>query len=220
MANQPIPHYRVPHVPTNWDRAQPAPSWDWAQLGGLPPLLRADGAGLARWQTKVRLAYDAVALWVRFDCDDEQIWGSYTERDAPIYDEEVVEVFLSPGPATPTRYYEFELSPNGVLLDALIDNPHGDRATWTVDLGWDAAVQCWAWRNDAAQQWGGVLGVPWAALVPSGAVPTIWRANFYRIERPSHAAPEFSCWSPTFTDPADFHKPAHFGVLELVVDSR
>ena len=46
-------------------------------------------------------------------------------------------------------------------------------------------------------------------------VAWLWRGNFYRIERPHDAEPEFSGWSPTMTDPADFHKPAYFGILEL-----
>ena len=52
-------------------------------------------------------------------------------------------------------------------------------------------------------------------IAPAGELPDTWRANLYRIERPRDAAPEYSCWSPTLTDPADFHKPARFGVLRL-----
>jgi hypothetical protein len=51
----------------------------------------------------------------------------------------------------------------------------------------------------------------------SQPIANCWRANFYRIERPHDAEPEFSCWSPTMSDPADFHKPAYFGVLEIGV---
>jgi hypothetical protein len=51
---------------------------------------------------------------------------------------------------------------------------------------------------------------------PSAApIPTAWRANFYRIERPHLSDPEFSCWSPTHTEPASFHRPSHFGLLYL-----
>jgi hypothetical protein len=50
---------------------------------------------------------------------------------------------------------------------------------------------------------------------PASPPPRRWRANFYRIERPRGGRPELSCWSPTFTDPPDFHRPERFGVLEL-----
>ena len=59
------------------------------------------------------------------------------------------------------------------------------------------------------QDWWAELSIPWEK--PS----KIWRANFYRVERPRDGAPEFTCWSPTLTNPADFHKPARFGLLEL-----
>jgi hypothetical protein len=49
------------------------------------------------------------------------------------------------------------------------------------------------------------------------ALPLYWRANLYRIERPRDGGgAEFSCWSPTFTDPPDFHRPDRFGLLQLV----
>jgi hypothetical protein len=155
-------------------------------------------------------------LYVRFDCDDCDIWGTYTDRDDPIYDEEVVEIFLGAGEADLVRYFEFEVSPNGVLFDARIYNPTSQR----TELEWDETWNCpgirWqAVRDDAANQWWAVVTIPWMAVGPPGDPSSIWRANFYRIERPRDAEPEYSCWSPTMTAPADFHKPAYFGVLEL-----
>jgi hypothetical protein len=65
------------------------------------------------------------------------------------------------------------------------------------------------------QDWWAEISIPWRGLVPSGEIPRIWRANFYRIERPRGGEAEFSAWSPTMARPADFHKPAYFGRLEL-----
>ena len=64
----------------------------------------------------MRLAWDERALHVRFDCADRDAWGTYRERDDPLYEEEVVEVFLAPGEADPRRYVELEVSPAGVLF--------------------------------------------------------------------------------------------------------
>jgi hypothetical protein len=62
--------------------------------------------------------------------------------------------------------------------------------------------------------------IPWRD-VHDGETPRIWRANFFRIERPRGGDHEFSCWSPTFTDPPDFHRPGFFGRLILDgVDAR
>jgi hypothetical protein len=185
-------------------------------VSALPPFILANGSQPALQQTAARVCYDDDALYIRFDCWDRDIWGTYTQRDDPIYDQEVVEVFIAPGSAAPTRYYEFEVSPDGVLLDALIDNSTSRRADLRVDCAWDCPGLRWrAERDDAAGGWWAALAIPWQAIGPPGPPAIIWRANFYRIERPRDGEPEFSCWSPTYTEPADFHKPACFGILYL-----
>ncbi len=110
----------------------------WRDLVSVTPFLLADGRGPARQQTRARLCYDSHALYVRFDCEDRDIWGTFVQRDDPIYDEEVIEVMISPGRDDPTRYFEFEVSPNAVLFDAIVYNPSSTRA----DLQWDAGWNC------------------------------------------------------------------------------
>lgn len=211
-----LPQFQVPRAPQAWSSPTATPeAWSW-DGPALPDLLRADGSGPVRQQTVVRVCADTQALYVRFDCDDRDIWGTYDRRDDPIYDQEAVELFISPGSATPVRYYEFEVSPNGVLLDAAIFNPTSLRADIEGDLSWNCpGIHFSAGRDDQAACWWATLIIPWAGLVPQGGLPTTWRANFYRIERPHDEEPEFSCWSPTMTQPADFHKPAYFGMLHL-----
>ena len=56
-------------------------------------------------------------------------------RDEPLYEEDVVEVFIDPFGGG-TTYYEFEVSPRGVLFDALIHNTlDGNKE---VDTAWIA----------------------------------------------------------------------------------
>jgi Carbohydrate-binding family 9 len=211
-----LPRLLVPRVAESWDAHADPFSWDWEAAVTLSPLILADGSQPALQQTVTRVCYNHQALFVRFDCADRDIWGTYTQRDEAIYDEEVVEIFLAPGETTPVDYYELEISPNGVLLDVLAHNPTGDRAQLKLDFGWDCpGLRSAARRNDAQNQWQAVLALPWASIGAPGDLPTLWRANFYRIERPRDATPEFSCWSPTMIDPADFHRPAYFGYLAL-----
>ena len=210
-----LPHLRVPRAPESWDRQASLETWDWERVPTLPPFTLADGSGPAAQQTAARLCYDRHALYLRFDCDDRDIWGTYSQRDDPIYEEEVVELFISPGAETPTHYYEIEISPCGVLFDALIANPTSLRADLKLDTSLNPPLRWQAGIDEAAKRWWAVLVVPWTAIAPAGELPKIWRANFFRIERPRDGAPEFSCWSPTLTEPADFHKPAYFGTLSL-----
>jgi hypothetical protein len=211
-----LPHLSAPRVADNWNQDQELADWTWDDAAILPSFTLADGSGLAIQQTVTRVCYNDQAFFVRFDCDDRDIWGTSTQRDDPIYDEEVVEVFIGPGEETQVDYYEFEVSPNGVLLDLTVHNPTSQRAELKVDFAWDCPSLRWAaGRDDAKHHWWAVLAIPWASIGATAELPKVWRANFYRIERPRDAEPEFSCWSPTMTEPADYHKPAYFGVLEL-----
>ena len=172
--------------------------------------------------TALRVCHDGERLYVAFDCSDRDAWGTYEGRNHPIYEEEVVEAFLAPG-RDPRRYFELETSPRGAWWEGVIDNPDGRRATMRTDLdwvcaGWERAVRV---RGDldvrgASEGWSVEWAIPFAAL---GAGPPRagerWRANFYRIERPRGAPPELSAWAPTYAEPAEFHRPECFGVLEL-----
>src|SRR5262245_15635072 len=113
-----LPHLRMPRASANWDAAgEPAP-WAWESVPALPPFVLADGSGPAIQQTIARTCWGVEALYIRFDCQDRDIWGASTRRD------------------------------------------------------------------DAAGRWYATLAIPWAAIAPRGTPAAIWRANFYRIERP------------------------------------
>src|SRR5262245_58008733 len=110
-----LPRLLVPRVADDWNQGRTLATWIWEGAATLPPFTLAYGSSPAVQQTATRVCYNGQTFFVRFDCDDRDIWGSYTQRDDPIYDEEVVEVFIGPGDTTPVDYYEFEVSPNGVL---------------------------------------------------------------------------------------------------------
>jgi len=186
-------------------------------LPPLPPLILANGSGPAKQQTQVRVAYDADNFYLRFDCEDTEIWGIATERDSAIYEEEVVELYIAPGEQHPTYYYEFEVSPLGTMLDLTAESPNLERRGLITDFDWNCPGLLWsAERNEPANSWRAYMVVPWTSIgAPQGSLPTHWRANFYRIDRPHGKEAEFSCWSPTMSEPADYHRPAYFGHLIL-----
>lgn len=197
-------------VPSAWTK-QTFTDWPWLELTPLSPFVESESSVLAKQQTRVRLCYGGQHLYVRFDCDDDDIWGNYTERDDPIYNEEAVEFFIAPGVETPQRYFEFEVSPRGVLFDCQIYNPSGfyDEKL-EVDVSWNAEGVMWhAEINAEEQRWWAILVIPWQSI---GGFQETWRANFYRIERSSKTGTEFSAWSPTLR-PTMFHVPGRFGFL-------
>ena len=212
-----LPRFLLPGAPAGFSIGATLETLPWHLLPALPLVLAEDG-GVPVQPTELRLAASAERLWVRFDCRDDEPWSTFTQRDEPLWQEEVVEVFLAAGERVPRRYVELEINPGGALFDAWVDNPTGDRARMTVDTGWDCPGLAWE-AGEVRDGWWAALSIPWRSVLggPTVEVPRLWRANFYRIDRPSGAPPEHSAWSPTLADPADFHRPGRFGVLELAV---
>jgi hypothetical protein len=196
-----VPEFSVPSLsPTDRLVALPALRLVDARTGE-PPRLR----------TALRIGRRADVLCVRFDGRDEGVVATHTRRDAPIWEEDVFEVFLSPGERPARLYYEFEVNPLGTLFDARVESPDLGRATMRVETAWDSPGFA-ARVTRGPGRWSASLRIPLDELV-SGPIPRRWRANFYRIDRGSRD--EFSAWSPTLADPADFHVPERFGTLRL-----
>jgi hypothetical protein len=204
------PEARVRHVSVAAGRAFPLEE-HWSEAQGLE-LVRAQDGGGAVFATRVRLLEDGRRLFVRFDCADADVWATHAQRDAPLWEEEVVEIFLAPGDGLPARYVEIQVNPLGTVFDAQVANPDGRRDTMTVDPSWNASGLAVRVVRPETGGWRAEVAIPWSEAC-AGDPPPSWRANFFRIERPRAGTPEFSCWSPTLADPPDFHKPSAFGRL-------
>ncbi|MBI1881827.1 MAG: hypothetical protein HYR94_26930, partial [Chloroflexi bacterium] len=75
-----IPRLHVPHAPQSWDTQADPATWTWDDLPTLSPFILANGNGPAPQQTVARVCHDAHALYVRYDCADRDIWGTYKQR--------------------------------------------------------------------------------------------------------------------------------------------
>jgi hypothetical protein len=181
-------------------------------------LRRAVDAAPPRLATSVAVWYDASHLTILFSASDDHVQSTLLSHDAPLYEEDVVEVFLAP--ERTTRYYELEANPRGAIFDARIDSPDGARATMHVEREWTCEGLMVAVRtvteSDGATTVDTVLRIPFASL--ERAMPASgesWRANFFRIDRHPRQGDEYSAWQPTMRDPADFHVPAVFGTIRF-----
>ena len=182
------------------------------RLVGLPPVFLRDATtGAApRLRTALRVGLRGGVLCVRFDGRDEAVVATLTERDAPLWREDVFEIFLSPADP-PRAYFEFEVNPLGALLDACVESPNLRREGMRVATEWDC--EGFAARVSVRPgRWSASIRIPLAPLC-AGTPPERWRANFYRIDR--GATDEYSAWSPTLADPPDFHVPERFGFLKI-----
>jgi hypothetical protein len=67
----------------------------------------------AWFDTRVRLLWDDHHLYFGFTAEETDIWGTFTERDSKIYEENDLEIFI----AGPDAYYEFEISARNVIYE-------------------------------------------------------------------------------------------------------
>ena len=214
---QGLPGYEARSAPAEATAALPADAaaWDRAHVAEWGP---------APYGTAFRALWNDAGLHLRFDSDDDGPWHTMTGRDDPIWEEEVVEIFLDP--ERDGRYVEVEVNPAGVVCDLRrlgagetgsdpIPVPSG-----TMDRGFDVAglevtveAHATGWTTTAFLPWSG-LGLD-AAPQPGAVMPF----NLFRIKRPG--GPEapaegvvFNAWSPTGSP--SFHVPEAFRPLTLV----
>lgn len=170
-------------------------------------------------RTTARLAYDAANLYVAFESEDPDAWGTLKSHDQPIYNEEVVEVFLDAN-GDGKSYNELQVSPNNVTFDASFVARRSDlQAAMAWESGMKTAVQVRGTPNDPSdrdQGWSAEMQIPFSSLteVPRlpPAPPDRWRFNLYRLEHlERQRRVEGQAFSPLFV--GDFHHLPRFGWL-------
>jgi hypothetical protein len=216
--------------------AQPAsrPGYEVARTSAAPAaLLDADAKawstaptiewGPARYSTRFRALWADRALYVRFDSVDPDPWHTMTTRDAHLWEEEVIEIFLDPAQQG-FNYFELEINPVNVVCDVRMLSAYPNVKS---DLAWDhagletrvsplrdAGGATIGWTATASIPWEGFRSLPLPeriALPPKSG--DAWHFNVYRIKRPGGPAnPKenvlLAAWSPTGTP--SFHTPSAF----------
>lgn len=185
---------------------------------GLPvmELLEDGGGSRPNLKTSVQSFWSSTrkAIYFRFICEDNNIVATHSSHDDPLYDEDVVEVFLSETGSL-RDYKEFEVSPKNVKFDALIHND--PEKPLHVMTEWDAKN----WRTESfiekdQSQYISIWELPFDNFdtgVPSKG--DTWRMNCYRIDRESAETgqDEYTAWSPTGR--RNYHTPEKFGYLRF-----
>jgi hypothetical protein len=162
--------------------------------------------------TRIRTAWNLTSWHILFECEDTDPWATFTERDAPLFKEETVEVFLNPA-ADALSYFEIEVNPLNTVLDIVFRRT---RSGYKGDWAWDCAGLLTR-THIAPPGWYVEMAIPFASIPADLPTPGAqWRVNFCRIDRPSrshHLPREISAWSPPFRE--NFHTPERFGILHF-----
>jgi len=158
--------------------------------------------------------FDDEYLTAVFCGADDHIVATMYGHDDPLYEEDVVEIFLAP--RLRSEYFEIEVNPVGSTFDARIESPQGVRASMHVDRSWHCEGLVAAVRKTLEARrllsLDTVIRIPFACLgCPAPRNGDSWFANFFRIDRHPSEGDEFSAWRPTMKQPADFHVTEAFG---------
>src|SRR5687768_14302430 len=150
----------------------------WQGLASVE-LFEATTGAVPQQRTWVRAGWSSTEWRILSECEDRDPWATLTERDAPLFQEETVEVFFDPV-GDLEGYYEIETNPLGAMLDIVFRKSRsGYKGDWAWNCeGLRVAVQ----RTERG--WNAEMAVPFAAVAQVPHVGARWRANFCRIERP------------------------------------
>jgi hypothetical protein len=185
-------------------------SVQWTELEAVSLVQVVDGEQ-ARLRTTVKACWSQEAIMVRFDCEDDHVVATMTERDAPLYQEDVVEIFLD-DTTQGQLYREFVVSPNNVVYDALIGND--GEGNIDVNKQWDADGLRTTVVSGDDGAWACELYIPLSNFDYMPAVGAEWRCNMYRIDDDKQGNRHFWAWSPTGA--IHFHLSKHFGTFVFV----
>lgn len=130
------------------------------------------------------------------------------------------QVTFTPKSFDPHHYIEFEVSPFAGFFYSNIFNPLLTCKNMTGDPQPCTGSGVTVYTGHNAPNWWAYLKIPWKILgAPGGARQMqensyVWKGNFFRIDL-LPTGRQYSCWSPTYSSPACFHKPKYFGDLVL-----
>jgi len=191
-----------------WNRARRTPDW-----------VQPSSGDDAEPQTWGKLLWDDEALYVALFARDEDVWATFEDRDANLWDEEVLEVYIDAS-GDGRNYLELQINPLGTVFDAVFEGPTNrnlPRARAVDIAGLQSAVHVDGTINDGAdtdRSWSAEIRIPFTSLPGVNAPPANadeWRVNFYRYDR-SQGDDEtrYFAWSPV--GGGTFHRPDRFGV--------
>ncbi|CAG7652715.1 carbohydrate-binding family 9-like protein [Paenibacillus allorhizosphaerae] len=162
-------------------------------------------------RTFVQSCWDSRAVYFRFKCQDDFVISTFTDRDDPLYEQDVVEIFIDET-GMGTHYKEIEVSPNNVIFDALVTNHNYTKpgGRLDVDTSWNMeGLQTSVTPTDGGFHYQITMPFSQFSVMPDGG--DCWRINFYRIDQEKSGTRHYCAWSPTYHP--SFHVSERFGTL-------
>ena len=201
--------------------------WNQAMVADLVDVSDLTGNRQHAYPTHFRMLWDQERLYVLVVAADQDVWSVLEDRDAHLWNDEVLELFADPD-GDEENYLEIEVNSLNTVLDLLKASRRGN-SYWDWDPEYLTAVHVEGTINDPSDEdryWSLEMALPWSLfdadlldVLGDRALPPQpgdqWRFNIYRYERLRASGEEthieYSAWSPT--GEIDFHRPDRFGIV-------
>lgn len=120
-------------------------------------------------QTRAKMTYDDKGMYFAVLIEEPHVWGTITEHDAVIYQDNDFEIFLNPTNDT-HNYLEYEINALGTEWDLFLSKPYRDNPQ--VLNNWEFAGMKSAIHvdgtlnnpNDTDKSWSAEVFIPWNSL--------------------------------------------------------
>lgn len=184
----------------------------WSKAKILNPFVETLNGRPVRNRTDVKLLWDNTNLYVAMTAEDSELLSPYTNPDENLWKADAFDLFLEAQENGP--YYELQISPNGIIYDAIYREYRKPIDSWSSNA--TLAVSLNGTVNDAADPadtgWSLEVAIPLAEILPGDLVNRTLKGNFYRIDKTAEGT-EYSSWSAPMR--GDFHAQDRFGQLVL-----
>jgi hypothetical protein len=188
-----------------------------------------------RFRTRAKMLWDDTYLYIGAEMEEPHVWGTLTEHDSVIFQDNDFEVFIDPD-SDNHEYYEIEINALNTVWDLRLPRPYRDLGSalneWEIP-GLKTAVWIEGTLNDPRDTdrgWSVEMAFPWTVLAEFANCPAPphdgdqWRINFSRVEweieivegayRKIAGKPEDNwVWSPQGV--VDMHRPEMWGYVQF-----
>ncbi|MCM8764223.1 MAG: carbohydrate-binding family 9-like protein [Candidatus Omnitrophica bacterium] len=168
--------------------------------------------------------YDDRCIYFAFACNDRDIWATLKNRDSQLWDQDVVEIFLKPD-FFDDSFYEFQVSPRNIVLDAFILRRFREKMFWRFTewncAGFKSATRINGTLNnwlDEDNSWKIEISIPFKALLSDGRVPArndVWLVNFGRYDYSVYLENGFEVSTSCAIKKFDFHRYEEWSRLKF-----
>lgn len=179
-------------------------------------------------KTTAKMLWDNKYLYLAIVCEDSSVWSDIEKRDGPLWDQDVIEIFIDPD-GDGKNYIEVGIAPNGTICDILMSKSYFEGGTYNLDyniqgLICKSVVEGNLNSSNGSKQWICEVAIPFKGfpskqLVEVPRAGYIWRVNICRMDKTFNGANAglFS-WNylggrkfknGSFT----FHNPEKFGYI-------